>query len=81
VLDRLRAIKVEAHGARRPLRVSVGLAAWQDGGGAAELLLQTRAASQAGNGEDAPLVGSAEKAPLPAHDAAAAPAARSFERR
>ncbi len=28
VLDRLRTIKVEARGARRPLRISVGLAAW-----------------------------------------------------
>ena len=29
-LQRLRAIKVEADGERRPLRVSVGLAAWQE---------------------------------------------------
>ena len=30
VLDRLRAIKIEAGGLRRPLRVSVGLAAWRE---------------------------------------------------
>jgi diguanylate cyclase (GGDEF)-like protein len=53
VLDRLRAIKVEARGARRPLRVSVGLAAWRDGVGAEELLARTRAASQVANGEEA----------------------------
>ncbi len=29
VLDRLRAIKVEARGRREPLRISVGLAAWR----------------------------------------------------
>jgi hypothetical protein len=53
VLDRLRAIKVEARGARRPLRVSVGLAAWRDGVGAEELLARTRAAAQVANGEEA----------------------------
>ena len=30
VLERLRAIKIEADGERRPLRVSVGLAAWRE---------------------------------------------------
>jgi diguanylate cyclase (GGDEF)-like protein len=43
-LQRLRAIKVEANGARRPLRVSVGLAAWREEVGGEELLAQTRAA-------------------------------------
>jgi diguanylate cyclase (GGDEF)-like protein len=54
VLDRLRAIKVEARGARRPLRVSVGLAAWREGLAAGELLARTRAAALAEAGEDPP---------------------------
>jgi diguanylate cyclase (GGDEF)-like protein len=45
-LQRLRAIKVEADGARRPLRVSVGLAAWSEDLGGEELLAQTRAAAR-----------------------------------
>jgi diguanylate cyclase (GGDEF)-like protein len=52
VLDRLRTIKVEAEGARRPLRVSVGLAAWRDGSSGDELLARTRAASQVSGGEE-----------------------------
>jgi diguanylate cyclase (GGDEF)-like protein len=44
-LERLRAIKVEADGERRPLRVSVGLAAWREDVGGEELLAQTRAAA------------------------------------
>ena len=51
VLDRLRTIKLEAQGARRPLRVSVGLAAWRDESSAEDLLTRTRAAAH-GNGED-----------------------------
>jgi diguanylate cyclase (GGDEF)-like protein len=54
VLDRLRAIKVEARGARRPLRVSVGLAPWREGLSAAELLARTRAAALAEAGEEPP---------------------------
>jgi diguanylate cyclase (GGDEF)-like protein len=54
VLDRLRAIKVESRGARRPLRVSVGLAAWREGLGGVELLGRTRAAALGEAGEDAP---------------------------
>ncbi len=54
VLDRLRAIKVEAAGQRQPLLVSVGLAAWREGGDADELLSRARAASPQRNGEDAP---------------------------
>ena len=46
VLDRLRAIKVEADGVRRPLRVSVGLAAWREDLDGDQLLAQTRAAAQ-----------------------------------
>jgi diguanylate cyclase (GGDEF)-like protein len=54
VLDRLRTIKVEARGARRPLRVSVGLAAWRDGASGEELLTRMRAASRSRNGEEQP---------------------------
>ena len=53
VLDRLRTIKVEAGGARRPLRVSVGLAAWREGSSGDELLARTRAAAQVSGGEEA----------------------------
>ena len=49
-LERLRAIKVEAGGQRRPLRVSVGIAAWQGDVGGEELLAQTRAAARRENG-------------------------------
>ena len=52
VLDRLQTIKVEAGGARRQLRVSVGLAPWQEGASAQDLLARTRAASRRGNGEE-----------------------------
>jgi diguanylate cyclase (GGDEF)-like protein len=46
VIDRLRAIKIESGGVRRPLRVSVGLAAWRDDLSAEQLLEQTRAAAR-----------------------------------
>jgi diguanylate cyclase (GGDEF)-like protein len=48
VLDRLRAIKVEADGVRQPLRVSVGLAAWRKNLSGEELLAQTRIAARRG---------------------------------
>ncbi|HEX5851966.1 MAG TPA: diguanylate cyclase [Solirubrobacteraceae bacterium] len=51
VLDRLRTIKVEVGGARSALDVSVGLAAWQEGMSADELLKRTRAAAHLGNGD------------------------------
>jgi diguanylate cyclase (GGDEF)-like protein len=54
VLERLRTIKVESDGVRRPLRISVGLAAWEDGLGADELLQRARAAARRGNGTDGP---------------------------
>ncbi len=63
VLDRLRTIKVEAGGARRPLRVSVGLAAWSDGHSGDDLLRSTRAASQSSAGDE-PQLGSASPPPL-----------------
>jgi len=46
VIDRLRAIKIEAGGVRRPLRVSVGLAAWRENLTGRQLLARTRAAAQ-----------------------------------
>jgi two-component system cell cycle response regulator len=52
VLERLRTIKVESDGTRRPLRVSVGLAAWQDEIGSDELLERARVAARRGNGAD-----------------------------
>jgi len=45
VLDRLQAIKVEARGARQPLRVSVGLAAWRTDAGPRSLIARARAAT------------------------------------
>lgn len=53
-LERLRTIKVEADGARRPLRISVGLAAWHERLGAEDLLEQARAAARRGNGVEGP---------------------------
>ena len=50
VLDRLRTIKVESDGTRRPLLISVGLAAWQEDIGGDELLERARAAARRGNG-------------------------------
>jgi hypothetical protein len=55
VLERLRTIKVEAQGARRPLQVSLGLAAWSRDMTAPELIARARAAARRQNGEeDAP---------------------------
>ena len=54
VLDRLRTIKVEAEGRRRPLGFSVALAAWHGRLSGEELLAQTRAALRVRNGEDQP---------------------------
>jgi diguanylate cyclase len=51
-LERLRTIKIEADGKRRPLRISVGLADWQAGIGGDELLAQARAAAQRASGGD-----------------------------
>ena len=52
VLDRLRAIKVEAADRREALRISVGIAAWRPESTAAALLARARsAAARAGNGE------------------------------
>jgi diguanylate cyclase (GGDEF)-like protein len=52
-LSRLRAIKIEADGRRRALRVSVGLAAWREDVGGEDLLAQTRAAARRDNEPEA----------------------------
>jgi diguanylate cyclase len=52
VLARLRTIKVEAQGQRRPLRVSLGLASWQADCNGEDLLGRTRAAARGRNGDD-----------------------------
>jgi two-component system cell cycle response regulator len=49
VLERLRTVKVESDGMRRPLRISVGLAAWQEDIDAESLLERARAAARRGN--------------------------------
>jgi diguanylate cyclase (GGDEF)-like protein len=49
-LQRLRAIKIEAGGQRRPLRVSVGLAVWSEDLGGGELLAHARNAARRENG-------------------------------
>jgi diguanylate cyclase (GGDEF)-like protein len=51
-LERLNTIKIEAAGTRRPLRVSVGLAAWRETLDAEALLASARGALQRINGED-----------------------------
>jgi diguanylate cyclase (GGDEF)-like protein len=63
VLERLRTIKIEAEGKRQPLRISVGLAAWREGAGAAELLGQARAAAQRAAGVEASSGGATESPP------------------
>jgi diguanylate cyclase (GGDEF)-like protein len=50
VLDRVRSIKLEADGTRRPLLLSVGIAAWHSDASAAELLTRARAATRLANG-------------------------------
>jgi diguanylate cyclase (GGDEF)-like protein len=57
VLERLRTVKVEADGQRRPLRISIALAVWRAELSCEDLLAQTRKAamSSAGNGSSPPL--------------------------
>jgi GGDEF domain-containing protein len=45
-LGRLHSVKIEVKGQRRPLRISVGVAAWREGLSAQQLLVQTRLAAQ-----------------------------------
>jgi diguanylate cyclase (GGDEF)-like protein len=52
VLERMRTIKLESHGARRPLEVSLGLADWNANMGTEDLLARTRAAASRRNGEE-----------------------------
>lgn len=52
-LGRLRAVKLELDGMRRPLGVSIGIAAWRRGWSAGELLERVRLAAR-GGGEAAP---------------------------
>jgi hypothetical protein len=52
VLDRMRTIKVEAEGTRRPLHVSLGLAAWRIDTSRDDLLERARAATRVRNGEN-----------------------------
>jgi PleD family two-component response regulator len=62
-LERVRTIKVEAAGARQPLEISVGLAAWQQEVSAEALLARARAALRSVNGDRGyPLPGSAATA-------------------
>jgi diguanylate cyclase (GGDEF)-like protein len=52
-LGRLHAVKIEVDGVRRPLRVSMGIAAWREGLTAEQLLALTRLAAQrAGRAEE-----------------------------
>lgn len=57
VLDRLRAIKIETAGVRRPLRVSVGLAAWHEDLDSSQLVAHTRAAARQEREQTAPTEG------------------------
>jgi diguanylate cyclase (GGDEF)-like protein len=52
VLERMRTIKLESDGARRPLEVSLGLAAWKADMATEDLLARTRAAASRHNGEE-----------------------------
>jgi diguanylate cyclase (GGDEF)-like protein len=52
VLERMRTIKLESHGARRPLEVSLGLAAWNADMATEDLLARSRAAASRHNGEE-----------------------------
>jgi diguanylate cyclase len=45
LLRRLREVKLEARGERRPLRIALGLATWREGMSAERLLAQARAAA------------------------------------
>ncbi len=52
VLERMRAIKIESRGARRALRVTVGLSSWQKDDSAADMLVRARVATRAGRVEN-----------------------------
>src|SRR5271154_3779831 len=76
VLERMRTIKVEAEGLRRPLRVSVGLVSWRRDVSAEELLAQARAATQREQAEEAAAeIAAAPPLPPPQREKAGGPAA------
>jgi diguanylate cyclase (GGDEF)-like protein len=60
VLTRVRAIKLESNGTREPLRVTVGVATWRQGLGAAEMIAEARQAT----GRRAPVEPSLPVGPL-----------------
>src|SRR6185312_14757648 len=57
-LGRLYSVKVEVEGRREPLRISVGIAAWQTGSEAGQLLSHTRIAAQRNDPADSQASGS-----------------------
>jgi diguanylate cyclase (GGDEF)-like protein len=61
-LQRLRTIKVEFEGERRPLSISVGLAAWREDLSGEELLELARGAARRGDGNGAGLASSSPPA-------------------
>lgn len=61
-LERMQAIKIEEHGARRSLRVAVGIASWRGEDSAETMLERARAATRAGRSEN----GADGLAPAPA---------------
>jgi diguanylate cyclase (GGDEF)-like protein len=72
ILERLRTIKVEAEGARSPLQVSLGLAAWRAEMSTTELLARTRAATRRRNGDNG---GEQDDGSLPGPEGGALPGA------
>lgn len=60
-LLRFHAVKLEVGGERRPLRISVGIAAWREGLSGEQLLSQTRLAAQRGSGSTAGRLDSSEE--------------------
>jgi diguanylate cyclase (GGDEF)-like protein len=60
-LGRLHAVKVEVEGKRRPLRISMGIAAWHEGLSGERLLSQTRLAAQRRDRSEKRHTGSSEE--------------------
>jgi diguanylate cyclase (GGDEF)-like protein len=56
-LGRLHAVKVEVDGKRRPLRISMGIAAWREGLTAKQLLSHTRLAARRQGREEPQIAG------------------------
>lgn len=54
VLERVKPIKIESRGVRRPLKISLGLASWVERMDAHEMLRRARAAAARRNGDDPP---------------------------